>query len=309
MKKIIIYSFIFLSLLSVGIGTIYATTNETEENIERTYTYDSYQDLLDQIEEEIYQDVYDEVYQDVYQDVVSNLDQAAYDAMYADIELSLFARFEELTLVNDETQNDIYNVVDIASQSVVGIEAYLSTGNALGSGVVYEYNELEDKFYAITNHHVISNDQYEINPGDYYRIRFEDESTVDAELVKYDEAADIAILSFSAAGITDILPAELGSSSSLEKGQIIIAAGHPQGFNFFNSITLGVVAGLDRVVDGETITFIQHDAAINSGNSGGPIFNLDGQVVGINVLKYAHEEIEGMGFSIPIDLVIDIINE
>lgn len=309
MKKIIVYAFIILSALSVGIGTIYATTNTTEENVERTYTYNSYQDLVDQIEEEIYQDVYEDVYQDVYQDVVSSLDQAAYDAMYADIETSLFARFEEVALVNDETQNDVYEVVDIASQSVVGVEAYLSTGNALGSAVVYEYNELEDLFYAITNYHVVTNDQYEINQGDYYKIRFEDESTVDAELVKFDEEADIAIMSFSAANITNIVPAVLGSSATLDKGQIIIAAGHPQGFNFFNSITFGVVAGLDREVDGETITFIQHDAAINSGNSGGPIFNLQGEVVGINVLKYAHEEIEGMGFSIPIDLVIDIINE
>jgi len=297
---------IILVVASLGLVRVFAeeTTQETTHSTaSRTYTYENYQDLLNQIEDEIYADIYDDVYDDVYQDVIAQINQETYQQIYTDIETSLYEQLLELNLMNDQTQNDIFNVVDIANQSVVGIESYLnSEGDAIGSGVIYDFNEIDNEYYVITNYHVIEG-------GNQYRIRFEDETSVEANLLKFDAEMDIALLSFSASGLEGLMVAELGSSSNLQKGEIILAAGHPRGFNFFNSITYGVVAGLDRVVEGETITYIQHDAAINSGNSGGPIFNLDGQVVGINVLKYAHEEIEGMGFSIPIDLVIDFINE
>jgi S1-C subfamily serine protease len=276
-------------------------TSETSESNVNTYIYSDYDNLVDQLEAELYDDIYQQVYDDVYEDVMLQFTSQAFDEIYAEIEQALQDRFLEVSALNDVTQNQIYDVVQIANHSVVGIENYAGVdGLSVGSGVIYDYDSEADLFYVITNYHVIED-------GDNYKVRFEDESTVVANLINYDADADIALLSFSASGIVGVQVATLGSSSTLEKGQILIAAGHPQGFNFFNSITFGVVAGLDRMIDGESITFIQHDAAINSGNSGGPIFNLNGEVVGINVLKYADEEIEGMGFSIPIDLVIELI--
>jgi S1-C subfamily serine protease len=276
-------------------------TSETSESNVQTYIYSDYDNLVEQLEAELYDDIYQQVYDDVYEDVMMQFTSQAFDEIYQEVEQALQDRFLAVSALNDLTQSQIYDVVQIANQSVVGIENYAGTdGLSVGSGVIYDHDSEADLFYVITNYHVIED-------GDNYKVRFEDESTVVANLINYDADADIALLSFSASGLVGVQVAELGSSSTLEKGQILIAAGHPQGFNFFNSITFGVVAGLDRTIDGESITFIQHDAAINSGNSGGPIFNLNGEVVGINVLKYADEEIEGMGFSIPIDLVIELI--
>lgn len=310
MKKLILISLSLISIFSIGFITIFAeetttaqpTSEETSESQVENYIYHDYDDLVSQIEDAIYDDIYEEVYNDIYEDIMLQFTTEAYDTIYADIELSLQERFASLAVLNDDTQNKIYEVVDIADQTVVGIENYLGTdGVSVGSGVIYDYESTSDTYFVITNYHVVED-------GDNYKIRFESEDTVTANLLTFDAGADIALLSFSGQGLDSMPLATLGSSSDLVKGQILIAAGHPQGFNFFNSITFGVVAGLDRVIDGESITFIQHDAAINSGNSGGPIFNLDGEVVGINVLKYADEEIEGMGFSIPIDTVIEIIN-
>lgn len=314
MKKILIISTVFIFMIGLGFINVFALetttedvssqeTSETSTEDNKTYTYSNYQDLVAQIKADVYGDIYAEVYGDIYADVIEQINDNTYEQIYSDIEASLNERLEDLSLINDETQNQIYDVVEVADATVVGIENYLDDeGLSVGSGVIYDYDELEDLYYVITNYHVIED-------GNTFYIRFEDETNVEASLLKFDEDLDIALLSFSGAGIDDVEVATLGLSSGLVKGQILIAAGHPQGFNFFNSITLGIVAGVDRAVGGEVITYIQHDAAINSGNSGGPIFNLDGEVVGINVLKYADEEIEGMGFSIPIDLVIDFINE
>jgi S1-C subfamily serine protease len=311
MKRIIFIAISIIALSALSFMTVFAEetttepmttqTSETSESEVKTYIYSDYDNLVDQLEAELYDDIYQQVYDDVYEDVMLQFTSQAYDEIYAEIEQALQDRFLEVSALNDVTQNQIYDVVQIANHSVVGIENYAGVdGLSVGSGVIYDYDSEADLFYVITNYHVIED-------GDNYKVRFEDESTVVANLINYDADADIALLSFSANGLVGVQVATLGSSSTLEKGQILIAAGHPQGFNFFNSITFGVVAGLDRTIDGESITFIQHDAAINSGNSGGPIFNLNGEVVGINVLKYADEEIEGMGFSIPIDLVIELI--
>lgn len=303
MKKLIMPLFVLVTVIGFGVVSIFAedTSEEVTTNTSVSFNYTDYYDLVEQIENQIYLDLYDQIYDDVYQDFVNQIDSDLYDQIYQQIESDLIEQFETLSLYRDATQLEIYAVVEIANQSVVGIETWMgSTSVSLGSAVIYRYDEIEELFYIITNHHVIDD-------GDNYKIRFEDETKVDATLLGYDEAADIAILSFSSIGLEGFVPAVLGSSSDLEKGQIILAAGHPRGFNFFNSITFGVVAGLDRKVSDESITYVQHDAAINSGNSGGPIFNLKGEVVGINVLKLAHEEIEGMGFSIPIDLVIEFI--
>ncbi|QWC00435.1 trypsin-like peptidase domain-containing protein [Mycoplasmatota bacterium] len=298
MKKFFLYSFIILSIIGLSSYTLLA-----EETESQTSTITDNDDSIEQVKEDVYNDIYNDVYQDVYEDIIEDINEDTYQNLYKEIETGFYDHYQELSILNDEIQNKIYDVVDLANDSVVGIETYAgSYGVSLGSGVIYKYNQSIDFYYVITNYHVVEG-------GNNFKIRFEDESTVDADLLTYDEEADIALLSFFGLGVSGLRVAPLGSSGFLDKGDIILAAGNPRGFNFYNSITLGIVAGKDRSVDGESITYIQHDAAINSGNSGGPIFNLEGEVVGINVLKYASEEIEGMGFSIPINLVKTIIND
>ncbi|MFW5794413.1 MAG: trypsin-like peptidase domain-containing protein [Bacillota bacterium] len=310
MKKLIVYLLAIISVLGFGVYKVFAQETTTEDTSvqettvnDSTYTYTDYSDLVDQIYQDVYDDIYQDVYDDVYQDVMEQITEETYNQLYTEIELQLYDVFDNPEVINDAIQNRIYEVVEIANKSVVGVEAYTGgDGVALGSGVIYKHDESLGKYYIITNNHVIED-------GDNFKIRFEDETSVEATLLHVDVDSDIALLSFSDAGLDDLIVSDLGSSTALKKGEIILASGHPTGFNFYGSLTLGIVAGIDRFVEGEPITFIQHDAAINSGNSGGPIYNLAGQVVGINVLKYATEEIEGMGFSIPIDTVKAIIAE
>lgn len=298
MKKIIFYITLLLSFLAVGTISLFAQEQTTEEPV--TYVYTDYQDLLQQIKNDVYAQIYDDVYDDVYQQIITEINENTYETLYADIERDLLESLGSFQVLNDEIQNQVYEVVDIANQTVVGVETYKLDGGSLGSAVIYKYDEINNLFFIISNNHVVED-------GISYKVRLEDETTVEANLLVTNVDADIALLSFSAENLDYLKPAVLGSSSTLSKGSVIIAAGHPKGFDFFGSVTLGIIAGLNRVVEGEVITYIQHDAAINSGNSGGPIFNLAGEVIGINVLKYASKEIEGMGFSIPIDLVKDII--
>jgi serine protease Do len=202
----------------------------------------------------------------------------------------------------DDFQQQIYDVIDIADKSAFGVLTYAgSEPVATGSGVVYKYSSSQDLYYLITNEHVVAE-------GNNYSVVFSDGSEYVANLIGYDTEVDIAILTFRAADKI-INPSVLGVSSTLKKGMIMLSAGNPQGFDFYGSITLGIVSGLERKLDSnQYIDYVQHDSAINPGNSGGPLYNLNGEVIGINVSKLADTEIEGMGFALPIDLVKRIIN-
>jgi serine protease Do len=274
-------------------------TNNTDSG--KIYYYYEYQDLIDQI----YEDVYEDIYNQLYDDIIDQLD----DNFHEDIYLEFESRVQELlseseiTLFDDSLQQNIYDIVGLADKSVFGIVNYLGDDvQAMGSGVVYKYSMVEDKYYIITNEHVV-------NGGNNFSVAFSDGSEYVAELLGYDYEVDIAILKFAAPDKrSQIQVATLGDSDLLTKGTMVIAAGNPQGMNFFGSVTLGIVSGVERKVDdNQYIDYIQHDSAINPGNSGGPIFNLAGEVIGINVSKLADTEIEGIGFAIPINLVKRII--
>ena len=118
-----------------------------------------------------------------------------------------------------------------------------------------------------------------------------------ATVVGYNIAADLAVVKIDATGLT---PIEFADSATLKVGQYVITIGNPGGLEFMDSVTYGVVSGLDRVVatNGD-IKLIQTDAAINPGNSGGALVNAKGRLVGINSSKIVSEEFEGMGFAIP----------
>lgn len=190
-------------------------------------------------------------------------------------------------------------------KTVIGIscENYIISG--FGSGVIFkvDVNTTYYTYYAITNFHVIStnnkvNSNIDVYLGDY-------EESLPAKVLKYDKNKDLAIICFNTPRALSV--ATLGDSTTLEKGRYAIAIGNPHELKtFYNSMTVGYISHPNRVIyekNNLSNYFIQHTAQINSGNSGGGLFNLKGELIGINSWKYAEEEIEGMGFAIPIHVV------
>jgi S1-C subfamily serine protease len=275
------------------------TTTQTAEGW-KEYTYVNLQDLIDQMYADIAAQIYADLYAELSETLLEGLDQTIYDAVLAQVQ----AKIDEGTIVVplDDFQETINEVVALASSSVVGVTTYIGQdAKALGSGVIYHYDEVTDRYYLMTNEHVVEG-------GDNYKVVFEDDTAVTATLVGANASVDIAVLWFSGTGLDRPLAVSpLGDSDTVTKGEIVLAVGHPRGYDFYGSVTMGVVSGLNRQIGTETVRYIQHDASINSGNSGGPIYNLQGEVIGINVSKYASTEIEGMGFAIPINTALAVI--
>lgn len=285
-------------------ASITTSTQTTEEGTfwfdNQSYTYTSYEDLLEQI----YADVSDDLTAQISEEIANNLTEQYYESIYDQVEenVSSILTEDEIKVYLGAFQNQLYEVIDGAETSVLGIiNNEIGGSSSMGSGVIYKYDSENDLYYLITNYHVIEDNQS-------VEIRFVDESTLPATVLGYDEEVDIAILTFNGSSVDNLTVATLGDSDLNEEGEFVLAIGNPQGFSFYNSVTLGVISGLDRVVTSDDYTgYIQHDAAINGGNSGGPLFNLNGEVIGINVAKFATVEVEGMGFTIPINLVKSII--
>ena len=188
----------------------------------------------------------------------------------------------------------------VAISSTITTSYYGQTAESVGTGSGFI---VTSDGYVVTNYHVVEDANsitVTTNAGSEYR----------ATLVGYDSTNDVAVLKVEA----DNLPCvTMGSSSSLIVGDQVVAIGNPLG-ELTNTLTVGYISAKDRMVttDGFGINMLQTDAAINSGNSGGPLFNMYGQVVGITSAKYSGESssgatIEGIGFAIPIDDVLDLI--
>jgi serine protease Do len=176
-----------------------------------------------------------------------------------------------------------------------------------GSGVIYKIDG--DTAYIVTNNHVIED-------SDAIEILLKEGSKVEAKVIGKDVWTDLAVLSIPADKVKKA--ATFGNSDSLEVGEPAIAIGSPLGTNFASSVTQGIVSAKNRTVDtdinGDNVvdwemTVIQTDAAINPGNSGGALVNIAGQVIGINSMKISADTVEGLGFAIPSNDVIDIINQ
>jgi len=193
--------------------------------------------------------------------------------------------------------------------SYYGMEAsedeYLQAGS--GSGAVYKIEG--DRAYVFTNNHVVEG-------SDAIEILLQDGTRIEAEVEGTDVWTDLAVLSVDASNVDTAI--EFGDSENLTVGEPAIAIGSPLGTEFASSVTSGIISGIGRTVpvdtdgDGEydwEMTAIQTDAAINPGNSGGPLINIAGQVVGINSMKISSATVEGMGFAIPSNDAVDIINQ
>ena len=184
-----------------------------------------------------------------------------------------------------------------AMDSVVGINLYSPqqverVGEA--SGII-----LDTEGYVITNAHVVED-------GYTPTVVLGDGTEVAATVVGYDTRTDLAVVKIDPTGL-DLVPAEFGDSDTLQLGDDVVAIGNASGY--YNSVSKGVVSGLDRDVSTNIlIGLIQTDAAINPGNSGGALLNQYGQVVGINSSKLAGEDIDSMGFAIPVNDAKPIID-
>lgn len=179
-----------------------------------------------------------------------------------------------------------------------------------GTGVVYTSDG-----YIITNAHVIYDSEYNLGAAKEVSVLMndEDDTSYDAKIIAYDIDADLAVLKIDA---EDLTPAEFGDSDEVLIGEDAIAIGNPLGLDLYNTVTCGIISGLNRkiVISDVEMTLIQTDAAINSGNSGGPLINAYGQVIGINSAKMSSSygsgaSIEGIGFAIPSNYVTKIVND
>ncbi|MDD3113317.1 MAG: trypsin-like peptidase domain-containing protein [Candidatus Izemoplasmatales bacterium] len=293
-------------------STYIPTTTESSGEIEATtdFSYANYQDLIDQLADNIRSTIGDDLdqYMNHPGESIAS-DESVYQEIYLEVESRLREEFLENTSgsipVNlDSIQEKILEVSGIAEHSIVGITSYFDLqGQALGSGVIYKYDAVANIYFVITNHHVIED-------GNNFKIVFYEGSKVTAYRLGYDSDVDVAVLYFNGDNLP-IVPtiSVLGDSDAAEAGNIVIAGGNPRGYDFYGSVTLGIVSGVNRDVENPKVLYIQHDASINSGNSGGPLYNLEGEVIGINVLKYASEDIEGMGFAIPINQIKTMLAE
>lgn len=216
------------------------------------------------------------------------------------------------TLVQLATPSDAMKIPDIVekvSPSVVGISCMTSSGTATGTGII-----MSEDGYIITNAHVVQGATAisVVLPSSYASNdesgSSEDETTITAELVGKDTQTDLAVIKINKTGLT---AAEFGKSSEIKVGEVSIVIGNPLGFDLANSVTAGIISATDRTltIEDRTMNLIQTDASINNGNSGGPLINAYGQVVGVTSAKVASTYGEGLGFAIPIDEATPIIDD
>lgn len=182
-------------------------------------------------------------------------------------------------------------------QSIFGISEQQSTG----SGII-----ISQDGYIVTNNHVVEGARtlsVQLNTGEEY----------EASLIGADSQTDLAVIKINPKETLTV--AKLGESAKLQVGELAVAIGNPLGAELSGTVTVGIISGVNRTIQtsnsdpNSTMTLIQTDAAINPGNSGGALINAYGEVIGINNMKYASEEVEGIGFAIPIDTAKTIIND
>lgn len=236
--------------------------------------------------------------------------------------------------VTDFSINDLEDALEIAYQKVsnacVGIvRKYKTTvsnievwkNDAIGSGVIYKRIENKNSkgnlenytYYLMTNRHVILGTD---STKEYQNSVFiqKENLYLPLTLIGYDEKVDLACLTFQHS--TFIEPVKFGDSDEIKSGNFTFAVGCPKGFEYYNSMTFGIISSPLRYLLDDTdndgvndfvFEYIQLDCAINPGNSGGGLFNINGELIGINTMKLASVDIDSMGFSIPINVIENLL--
>lgn len=180
----------------------------------------------------------------------------------------------------------------------------------VGTGVI-----ISEDGYIMTNAHVVYDSSSGYGVAQSVEVQMADQETVyAAEIVAYDAESDLAVLKVDQTGL---VPAEFGSSDDCQVGELVVAIGNPLGLQLQNTVTCGIISALNReiTINDKKMCLIQTDTAINNGNSGGPLINSAGQVIGINSAKMSSSyssnsaSVEGLGFAIPINEAKDIVDD
>ncbi len=211
--------------------------------------------------------------------------------------------------VADVTASVMPSVVSIVNLSVQEVQNFFFGGTtqyesqSSGSGIIIGQNDAE--LLLVTNNHVVQGSKT-------LTVTFNDGTSHEAQIKGTDSDLDLAILSVPLNGVEKstmevIKVATLGDSDALRVGEPTIAIGNALGYG--QSVTAGIVSALNCTLENYEGKLIQTDAAINPGNSGGALLNANGEVIGINTMKVSDQQVEGMGYSIPISDVVDILNE
>ena len=206
-------------------------------------------------------------------------------------------------------ENPVVAISKQVGPSVVGIKVTYQAqtffgetqAEGEGSGIVYS-----KEGYIITNYHVV--EEAIKSTKAKVEVLLANGETLEAKVIGGDAVTDIAVVKVESGKLT---AAEFGDSDGVEVGELAVAIGNPLGQEFAGSVTVGYISAVNRTMtaEGTTYNLIQTDAAINSGNSGGPLVSSSGKVIGINTAKIAATGVEGMGFSIPINEVLPIVEE
>lgn len=213
---------------------------------------------------------------------------------------------EEISL----TSNSIASVFEDVGDSVVNISTITASrsifsGTGSGSGIIYKIDG--DNVYIITNNHVVEN-------AAAVTVSITGKEQVSAKLIGADASSDLAVISVSKksmqqAGIQDINVAKFADSDQVKVGEFVFPIGNALGLG--KTITQGIISAQNKTIniDGKELTVLQTDAAINPGNSGGALINSNGEVVGINTAKLASSAIEGIGYAIPTNIAIKVVDD
>jgi serine protease Do len=209
--------------------------------------------------------------------------------------------------VAQKNANSVVGVITNVEMWTRGSSSASTETYSEGSGVA-----IADGGYILTNYHVVAS-------GDSYQVLMPSGDKVDATLIGYDSSYDLAVLKVDdESAASTLVPVAIGSVEKMYVGSTVVAIGNPGGETLYNTVTQGIISSLSRDVDGgntsRSVDYIQHDAAINSGNSGGGLFDINGNIIGINTLKYSGSyysgsTYEGLGFAIPIDTAYPIAVE
>lgn len=259
---------------SVGIATVTISVSENES---------VYKELL------FY--VYDDSNVNVFDNVVDN---KTYEIV-GDIDLS-------------KLNETVTNIVSKYKDSIIGVSNFQEVvvdfyGNKqvleAGVGTGFIYKKIGNTYYVLTNYHVIEDNLYVKAYFGY------EKEYLDAKVIGYNESLDLAVVTFESDRDFEIL--ELASNDSVTVGDFAIAIGNSNGYEYYGTVTFGIISYVDRILEGEESTYLQHDVAINPGNSGGPLLDVYGKVIGINTLKIVEDEVDNMGFSISIKVVKEFL--
>ena len=210
------------------------------------------------------------------------------------------------TKVSEEA---IEGAIEKVYDSVLYIEVLNNNGDALSSGTGFVYEKDEKYGYVLTNAHVVST-------GSNVKAKLTNEKEVDLTILGTDTYTDLAVLRMDVKDVIQV--ASIGKSSNIKVGNTVFTVGSPMGKEYLGTVTKGILSGKDRLIESSTsdgmnsesyiVKVLQTDAAISPGNSGGPLVDLAGDVIGINSLKLVDEKVEGMGFAIPIEDAMNYVD-